>query len=86
MAKPQNIDEYYEKMSAVRAQVKSFRNSFAPSDGESITGDAADLYKVTDNELDAAGLDADRVAIERARLNAMKNIYDALQTFIGLIP
>lgn len=73
MAKPENLDEYYEKMLAVRDQLKAMKNE--------LKAEGQDLAGVTESDLDGWGLDADKAAYEKNRLDNAKDVYSALTAF-----
>jgi hypothetical protein len=73
MAKPANLDEYFQKILAVRAKLKEWKNSF-PEEMD-------DLAAVMEEDLEAWGAGAGLAAYEAARISAALCVKEALTDF-----
>ena len=73
MAKPTNLDEYFQKILAVRAKLKEWKNEF-PAEMDDLAG-------VTADDLEEWGTGAALSAYEMSRVAAAAAVKDALAAF-----
>ena len=73
MAKPTNLDEYFQKMLVVRAKLKEWKNEF-PAEMDDLAGVSAD-------DLEEWETGAALSAYELSRIAAASNVSDALAAF-----
>ena len=73
MAKPKNLDSYFQKILVVRDQLKEFNNA--------VKAEGADILGVTTADLASWGLGDARVSYESARIAAVRQVREALQHF-----